>query len=88
MEDKKPKIDDNPLKDIMFGGQLSILLRIVPTTLSIIAVCAGAGYLIDQEIGSSPVGLIIGLVVAFPVLQYSIYKQTKSLINSKLNNKK
>lgn len=72
----------------MFGGHLSVLLRVVPSTLSIIGVCAGLGYLADKYFDSSPVGLIIGLIVAFPVLQYSIYKQTMSLISGKMNNKK
>ncbi len=72
----------------MFSGHMSVLLRVVPSTLSIIAVCAGLGYLADRYFDSSPVGLIVGLIVAFPVLQYSIYKQTMSLINDKTNNKK
>lgn len=87
MNEEDKKNSEDSVESLMFKGHLAVLLRVVPTTLSVIGVCAGIGYLVDREIGSHPVGLIIGLVVAFPILQYSIYKQTKALINNRTNKK-
>ena len=46
-------------------------------TLTSVALFGGSGYLIDTWIGTKPFGLIIGMVISFPITQIAIYKKIK-----------
>ncbi|EKD93872.1 MAG: hypothetical protein ACD_28C00035G0009 [uncultured bacterium] len=49
-------------------------------TLVMIAITGGIGYLLDQQLNTSPVFLVIGLVIGYPITQLMLYKKYKAAI--------
>jgi F0F1-type ATP synthase assembly protein I len=49
-------------------------------TLIMIAITGGIGYLLDQQLNTYPVFLVIGLVIGYPITQLMLYKKYKAAI--------
>lgn len=70
-----------------FRDHFQITIKIAFTTIGLMALFGGTGYYIDKKIDTFPILFIIGLVIAFPLIQILVYKQTKALIKDKSDNK-
>lgn len=47
------------------------------TALGSLVICLGGGIWLDQRLGTSPLFLFVGLILAFVVIGYSLYEVTK-----------
>ena len=63
-------------------AQVSIIMVIGMATFAVI------GYQIDQWLGTFPAFFIGGLVIAFPTIQFLIYKKIKSYALGRTSNLK
>jgi len=70
------------LQELMFNKHIQITLRVSAITLGSIILFAGGGLLIDTQIGTKPLFLIIGLLISFPLSQYVIYKTFRNVTNN------
>jgi F0F1-type ATP synthase assembly protein I len=75
MDEKKT----SKLERLMFSEHYKITLRVITITVGSMAILAGGGYLLDQQLGTYPTMFIAGLVLAFPVTQVVIYKTFKQV---------
>ncbi len=84
IEDKKTEalLDTWASSRIAVFGQVSIMVVFGMTLF------AGVGYLLDQKFGSFPGFFIAGLVIAFPSIQFLIYKKIKAYSLDKTTNLK
>lgn len=48
-------------------------------TLVSIALFGGVGTYLDYIFNIKPVGMVIGLIISFPITQYFLYKKVKNL---------
>ncbi|KKP38747.1 MAG: hypothetical protein UR28_C0013G0002 [Candidatus Peregrinibacteria bacterium GW2011_GWF2_33_10] len=49
-------------------------------TLSNVAFFSFLGYLVDKYFPTEPYGLIVGIVISFPIGQFMVYKKLKQLL--------
>lgn len=73
------KKETSKLEKMMFSEHYKITFRVIAITISTMAILAGGGYLLDQQLGTYPTAFIVGLVLAFPVTQLVIYKTFKKV---------
>lgn len=67
------------LQNVLIGkNHLQITLRVLAITVVTIGAFAGVGYLVDTQLDSKPIAMVIGLVLGFPVTQYIIYKKFRN----------
>ena len=83
MNQKEP----SKLEKLMFSEHYKITFRVIAITLTTLAIFAGGGYLLDQQLGTYPTIFIVGLVLAFPVTQLVIYKTFKQVTEKASNDK-
>jgi len=69
-KDSLKKLKKNQIK--VFGLSSGI-------TLGFIAILGGFGYLIDVWFGTKPFGLIIGLIISYPLNQIYLIKKVKKI---------
>lgn len=70
---------DSPLVNLMFSGHLRITLNVAAITLGTMGGAGALGYWLDMQFGTKPLLLILGLVLAFPLIQVFIYKKFKKM---------
>lgn len=87
---KEPKRQnaDHPLLGLIFNKHYLITCRLFSVIIATVAILGGGGYLLDNQLQTKPLFLIIGLIIAFPVSLIIIVKTTKNLINKTLNGSK
>lgn len=73
--------DKHPLVNLMFKGHLAITVRVIGTTVVIMAALGGAGYLLDKALNTQPILMVAGIVIAFPIIQFVIYKTFRNVTN-------
>lgn len=67
------------LQEVLVGkSHLQITLRVLAITVVTVGGFASLGYLVDTQLDTKPLGMVIGLVVGFPVTQYIIYKKFRN----------
>jgi F0F1-type ATP synthase assembly protein I len=64
---------------LMRAKKIQASIHTFSITLDNIAVFAFIGYMIDKKFGFEPYGLIIGIVISFPISQIMVYKKIKQL---------
>lgn len=73
-----PKTDPDPQKRSLpawiFQKHFEITYKVLLITLIPLALFAGGGHLVDKYLHTNPVGMVIGLLIAFPLAQYMVYK--------------
>lgn len=74
---KSPKL--KKYEQMMFNKHWTITIRVFGLTIAIIALCGGIGYFIDKQLSSSPIGLGIGVIIAYPLSQIAVYKVFKKI---------
>lgn len=79
MTDEKKKKSTEELENLMFGKHFQITIRVVTITVMGMLIFGGGGYLLDKALGTKPLFLIIGLVVAYPVIQVTLYRTFRSI---------
>lgn len=63
--------------------RIKAFTSIAGITLSVIMIFFLAGYYIDTKLDTKPYGIIILLVVSFPIVQIILYKVLKKLYSNK-----
>jgi len=48
-------------------------------TVGNVIVFGGLGYLLDQYLDKSPIFMIAGVVISYPLTQYLLYKRVKKM---------
>lgn len=81
MAKKTNKVD---LTEHWSSTRITVFLQASASTVAIIAIFAGGGYLLDQQIGTWPGLFITGLILGFPVTQLYLYKKFKKLVSTKV----
>ncbi len=66
--------------DVMLTKRVQMTISIVVITLGGIALFGGAGYLLDQYLGTEPILLFALIIISFPVTQILLYKRAKQLM--------
>lgn len=74
--------------DAWGSSRVAVFMHATAYMLGGTAVLAGAGYLLDQWLGTFPGFFIGGVVIAFPLVQLAIYKKVKSYSSQKVDNLK
>lgn len=69
--------------DLLKSGRISAFFHVAFYTLAGLAIFAGAGYALDHWLGTFPALFIIGLVIAFPITQFVLYKKLRTLMQDK-----
>lgn len=80
-DDKKAEI----ILDILPQTRLSVFGQATFITLLIMLIFGGGGYFIDKKIGTFPGLFITGIVIAFPVTQFYLYRKIKKFAQDKVN---
>lgn len=66
------------LSDYVVGkSHLQITIRVILITISIVGFAVVIGLSLDKYFDTSPIGLILGVVLSFPLTQIVIYKKFK-----------
>lgn len=79
-EVSKPTIERaKKLEQMMFSKHWQITTRVFGITLGIVGIFATIGYLIDQRLASSPIGLIAAILLSYPLSQFLVYKVFKKI---------
>jgi len=65
--------------DILLGKRVQMTISIVVITLGGIVLCGGAGYLLDQYLGTKPILMFALIIVSFPITQLLLYKRVRQL---------
>ena len=76
----KPKVNDNSQK--FFENRIRMFLRVTLISLVVCGLMIGLGYVLDLYLESKPKFLIAGLVLAFPLTQFAVYKYVKKLTDN------
>jgi len=74
------------LMDTWASSRIAVFAQASIMMLIGMGLFAGAGYLLDNSLGTFPGFFIGGLVLAFPLTQFAIYKKVKSFSQDKVNN--
>lgn len=76
------------LSDYVVGkNHIQITIRVILITVSCIGLAVVAGLAFDKQFQTSPLGLITGVVLGFPLTQVVIYKKFKSFPENLKENK-
>lgn len=75
----KQDIPDSVFSNTLFASHLNITLWIGGITIGIMALFGGGGFLIDKLIGTKPMGMVAGLLLAFPFSQYAVNRKVRQL---------
>lgn len=65
--------------EVMMTKRIQMTISIVVITMGGIALFGGAGYLLDQYLGTEPIFLFVFIIVSFPLTQLALYKRVKQL---------
>jgi len=76
----KPKVNDNCQN--FFENRIKMFLRVTLISLVVCGLMIGLGYVLDLYFESKPKFLIAGLVLAFPLTQFAVYKYVKKLTDN------
>ena len=82
MDKEEPKID---LIETWGSTRIRVFLQTTATTIIVIAILAGGGYLLDQQVQTYPTFFLIGLIASFPITQVVLYKQLRKYAKKKIN---
>jgi F0F1-type ATP synthase assembly protein I len=67
------------LGEVLIGkNHLQITFRVLLITVLTIGILTGLGFWLDTIFDTKPLGMVIGLVIGFPVTQVVIYKKFKN----------
>lgn len=72
--------------DTWASARVSVFFQTTGMVVVGTALFAGAGYLLDQWLGTFPGFFIAGIVIAFPAVQFALYKKFKSYAKGKVDN--
>lgn len=67
----------NKLIDEFHQNRLAIFMQSSGFTVATMAFLGGGGYLLDKQLGSSPAFFIAGLVIAFPLTMFLLFRKFK-----------
>lgn len=70
--------------DLFTESRISIFLQSTFITIAATAIIGGAGYALDKYIGTFPLLFIIGIVIAYPLTQFYLFRKFKRFANNKL----
>ncbi|MBP7819395.1 hypothetical protein KA036_00990 [Candidatus Gracilibacteria bacterium] len=76
---KKQEIPDSVFSNTLFASHFNITLWIGGITIGVMALFCGGGFLIDKLIGTKPLGMVAGLLIAFPFSQYAVNKKVRQI---------
>ncbi|MFT7183938.1 MAG: F0F1-type ATP synthase assembly protein I [Oceanicoccus sp.] len=76
------------LMDVWGSSRVSIFFQTTGMVVVLTALFAVVGYYLDQWLGTFPGFFIAGIVIAFPAVQFALYKKFKSYSKVKLDNLK
>lgn len=80
-KEKADEIEENGLIDIFLLNRLNIFWRTIVYTLASIALFGYIGYWLDGKLGTYPVGLIVAVVVSYPITQILLVMKWKKFAN-------
>jgi len=58
----------------LLQNYFQMIWRVSAITVSTMAILGGVGYLLDKAIGKFPLFMAIGLMIAFPLSQFIVYR--------------
>lgn len=76
-----PKSKNNNSSQIYFDNRIKVFLHVTLISLVVCGIVIGAGYMLDVYFNTKPTFLIVGLVLAFPLTQFLVYKHVKKITN-------
>lgn len=88
MKTSEQKTPEDANLDLLQSGRMTAFLNVSFYTVATMAVLGGGGYLLDQWLGIFPALFITGLVIAFPLSQFFLYKRLRKLMNQKFKDHK
>lgn len=74
------------LMDTWASSRIAVFGQVSVMTVLGMALLAGGGYFLDNALGTFPGFFIAGIVIAFPLIQFLIYKKIKSYAVGRTNN--
>lgn len=86
MEKKAKKTKKKAPIDLFSESRISVFLQSTFITIAALGLIGGGAYALDKYLGTFPVLFIIGLVMAYPITQFYLYKKFKSFAKNKLKN--
>lgn len=79
------KSQQEAIFDAWNSSRLTVFLHVSAIMVLTMAILGGGGYYLDKMLATEPAFFVGGLIVAFPLAQFFIYKKVKSISKSKLN---
>jgi len=66
--------------DVMLRKRVQMTISIVVITMGGISLFGGAGYLLDQYLGTKPIIMFALIIISFPLTQLALYKRVRQLM--------
>jgi F0F1-type ATP synthase assembly protein I len=63
------------LMDHYAKHRLNVFMQVTALTILVIGIIGGIGYALDTVLETTPLGTIISLVLAYPILQFILFKK-------------
>lgn len=84
MNDKKAEELGKSL-DLIKKVKIQVYLNVFVVTLGSVLIFLLIGYIIDSNFNTKPWGIIISLLISFPITQFLVFKTAKKLLKNARN---
>ncbi len=75
--EKQKKSQQAITSTLMFSQHFRVTLMVALISITMIALFSGSGYLLDIQLDTEPLFLLIGVVISFPLSQLAVYRWVK-----------
>ncbi len=83
-KEEEVKLPKTFLMDELPGTKISVFIQTVIYTLASIAIFGALGYYLDQKLETSPVILIVAVVVSYPFTQFILFRRLRRFAREKV----
>ena len=83
-KEEEVKLPKTFLMDELPGTKISVFIQTVIFTLASIAIFGALGYYLDQKLETSPVILIVAVVVSYPFTQFILFRRLRRFAQEKV----
>ena len=74
------------LMDTWASSRITVFFQTTAIVIVGTALFAGLGYMLDMWLNTSPILFIGGILIAFPAVQFALYKKFKNFAKGKIDN--
>ncbi len=83
-KEEEVKLPKTFLMDELPGTKISVFIQTVIYTLASIAIFGALGHYLDKKLETSPVILIVAVVVSYPFTQFILFRRLRRFAQEKV----